>query len=213
MQIMKKIKNPLLPNPTAFGEDPFGYSSLAWMKWAMAQNMAGSNIDPEAIPTSQDLKAPILWLSHAHALSQAATIVLRANPEFDSLPLLTRSMCDSQYRAVGLMLVGYSLEIALKAMLIIKKGVSAYTEEEKIFRHHKLVKLSEFIPDLDEKDKAILDLLTRFLEWAGRYPDPGSGREASAEGIFTISEKYQIAAKDVFSLAGRVLGHAKVITA
>lgn len=210
---MTSFENPLLPIPNAFEKDPFGYSSLAWVKWAIAQNMAGFDINPEVVPSSHDLKAPILWLSHAHALSQAAMVVLRANPDLDSLPLLTRSMCDSQYRAVGLMLVGYSLEIALKAMLIIQKGVSGYTEEEKIHRHHKLVKLSEFIPDLDAKDRAILDLLTRFLEWAGRYPDPGSGREADAETIFKISEKYKIAAKDVFGLAARVMAHTKILTA
>jgi hypothetical protein len=203
----------LLPNPQAFCEDPFGYSSLAWTKWAIAQNMAGIDIDPEIPPTSQDLKSPILWLSQAHALSEAAAIVLRGTPNLDSMPLTTRGMCDSQFRAVGMMLVGYSLEIALKGMLIIRKGVDTYAEDEKMHRHHKLVKLADFIPDLTEKDKAILDLLTRFLEWAGRYPDPGSGREASAEGIFGISEKYQIAAKDVFGLAARVMGHAKTITA
>lgn len=209
---MDLFRQHLLPNPQAFGEDPFGYSSLAWTKWAIVQNMAGFDIDPEIAPTSHDLKSPILWLSQAHALSEAAVIVLRGTPNLESLPQTTRGMCDSQYRAVGLMLIGYSLELALKAMLIIRKGVNTYAEDEKIHRHHKLVKLADFIPGLDEKDKAILDLLTRFLEWAGRYPDPGSGREASAEGIFGISEKYKIAAKDVFDLAARVMGHAKITT-
>lgn len=209
---MKSLEQQLLPNRQAFAADPFGYSALAWQKWAIAQNVAGFPIDPRNPPTSHDLKSPVLWLSQAHALSEAATVVLRGNPDLAHLPVFTKGVCDSQYCAVGLMLVGYSLEICLKAMLIIQKGAEAYAAEESKHKHHKLVKLSEFIPDLDEKDKAILLLLTHFLVWAGRYPDPGSGREADAEGIFALSEKHQISASDLFRLAARVMGHVRVLT-
>ncbi len=210
---MKSLEQQLLPNRQGFATDPFGYSALAWHKWAIAQNIAGFPIDPGNIPTSNDLKSPVLWLTQAHALSEAATVVLRGNPNLEHLPVFTKGVCDSQYCAVGLMLVGYSLEICLKAMLIIQKGVEVYAAEEKNYKHHKLVELSQFIPDLTEKDKATLKLLTHFLYWAGRYPDPGSGREADTEDIFTLSEKYQISASDLFSLAARVMGHAKILTA
>jgi hypothetical protein len=208
---MNSFEQQLLPNRHAFAADPFGYSAMAWTKWAIAQNLAGFSIDPQKPPTSHDLKSPVLWLTQAHALSEAATIILRGNPNLENLPVFTKGVCDSQYCAVGLMLVGYSLEICLKAMLIIKKGIDAYSADERKHKHHKLVELSEFIPDLNEKDKAILHLLTHFLLWAGRYPDPGSGREGDAEGIFTLSERHQISASDLFRLAARVMGHAKVI--
>lgn len=199
----------LLPNPQGFAADPFGYAALAWHRWALAQEIAGFPAgDPERPPTAEDLKSPVLWLSQAHALSEAAVIVLRSRPNLDHMPLFTRGVCDSQYRAVGLMLVGYSLEVCLKAMLIIRKGVEAFTAEERQFRHHRLVELAAFVPDLSEKDRAILTLLTDFVMWAGRYPDPGSGRETAAEEIFTKSEKYQIAGRDLFDLARRVMQRA-----
>ena len=159
--------HPLLPyispNRDKFAADPFGYSALAWHRWVIAQEIAGFPGDPTKAPTSEDLKSPILWLSQAHALSEAATIVIRSMPNLNHMPVLTRGVCDSQYCSVGLMLVGYSLEICLKAMLILRLGAEAYSAEERKHKHHDLVKLSSFIPDLSEKDKAILSLLTHFL--------------------------------------------------
>jgi hypothetical protein len=111
------------------------------------------------------------------------------------------------------MLVGYSLEVCLKGMLILQMGVTAYMDEEKSHRHHLLVKLAGFIPGLSDKDKAILQALTHFTLWAGRYPDPGSARVKDAEEIFTLAERHQITAGDVFKLAGRVMGHASVVIA
>ncbi|MBP1203962.1 hypothetical protein JOD97_001976 [Duganella sp. 1411] len=210
---MKTLEEQLLPDPDSFASDPFGYSAMAWMKWAILQNLHGFDIDPSVPPTSEELKSPVLWLSQAHALSQAAALVLRGNPDLETLPLLSRGICDSQYRAVGLMLVGYSLEICLKGMLIVKKGVTSYVAEEKAHKHHKLVRLAEFIPELNAKEQAILTLLTHFLEWAGRYPDPGSGREGNAQILFTLSEQYRITAKDVFVLAAKVMGYARVVVA
>lgn len=201
----------LAPNRNAFEADPFGYAGLVWTRWAIAQNVAGFDIDPEKPPTSKDLKSPVLWLTHAHALSEAAAIVIRNEPNLAHLTPFTKGVCHSQYFAVGLMLVGYSLEICLKGMLILRNGVDAYTENERKHKHHDLVRLAEFMPELSEKDKATLRLLTYFLVWAGRYPDPGSGREAESEGIFDLSEKHQIAGKDLFALAARIMGHVRTV--
>ena len=208
--------HPLLPhispNRNQFEADPFGYSALAWQRWVVAQEIAGLPGDPTKAPTGEDLKSPILWLSQAHALSEAASAVIRSAPNLQLMPVLTRGVCDSQYCAVGLMLVGYSLEICLKAMLILRLGVETYSAEEREHKHHDLVKLSGFIPNLSEKDSAILALLTHFLMWAGRYPDPGSGRESNATLIFELSEKHQISAKDLFVLAARVMRHVRELT-
>ncbi|BCO27057.1 hypothetical protein MIZ03_1944 [Rhodoferax lithotrophicus] len=201
----------LAPNRHGFEADPFGYAGLAWTRWAIAQNVAGFNVDPEKPPTSQDLKSPILWLSHAHALSEAAANVIRGEPNLAHLPVFTKGVCHSQYFAVGLMLVGYSLEICLKGMLILRKGIDTYTADERTHKHHDLVRLAEFVPDLDEKDKATLRLLTYYLVWAGRYPDPGSGREDQTQTIFALSERHQIAGKDLFALAARVMGYVRTV--
>lgn len=201
----------LTPSRAGFDADPFGYSALAWHKWGTAQTLAGLSVDPKAFPTSADLKTPILWLTHAHALSEAAVAVLRKEPTWENMPLGVRGACDSQYCAAGLMLVGYSLEICLKGLLILAKGVETYTNEEKRFQHHKLERLAEQVPDLTAKDKAILRLLTHFTEWAGRYPDPGFSRDERVEEVFTLAEQHRVTARDLFSLSTRVMKHTNIV--
>ncbi len=199
------------PNRTGFAADPFGYSALAWHKWGAAQTLAGFAVEPKAFPSSADLKAPILWLANAHALSEAAVAVIRNEPKWESMPVAIRGACDSQYCAAGLMLIGYSLEICLKGLLILAKGIDAYTSDEKSFQHHKLERLSEEVPDLTIKDRAILRVLTHFTEWAGRYPDPGSGKDAKVVEVFALVEQHQITAKDLFTLATRVVKHTATV--
>ena len=194
-----------------FSNDPFGYSALAWHKWGAAQTKAGFPVAPQAYPASGDLKAPILWLSHAEALSQAAMAIIRTEPTWEHMPLSIRGACDSQYCAAGLMLVGYSLEICLKGLLILAKGVKTYTVEEQKYQHHNLERLAEQVPSLTAKDKAILHVLTHFTEWAGRYPDPGTGKDAKVKEVFTLSEKHQITAKDLFALAAQVMSHTSTV--
>ena len=186
----------LLPNKDGFEKDPLGYGALAWHKWAMAQTVAGYTVDLEAGPTSEDLKSPVLWLSHAHAMAEAARVLIQGNPNLDPMPPNIRGVSHCQYYAVALMLVGYSLEICLKAMLIIKKGVASYQAEEKEHRHHSLEKLAGFVAGLSSKDEAILKALSHFVRWAGRYPDAGFGKETHAGGIFALSEHFRISSKD-----------------
>ncbi|MFZ2630765.1 MAG: hypothetical protein WA081_03810 [Desulfosalsimonadaceae bacterium] len=198
-------------NRAKFKQDPFGYSASAWLKWAVIQNVSGLSIDPERPPNSEDLKSPVLWLSHARAMSEAGVVVLKSEPALDQMPDLLKGVCDSQYCAVGLMLVGFSLEICLKAMLIIRLGITTFVQEERKHRHHRLEELAEFVPNLSLKDKAILRMLTHFVVWAGRYPDPGSGRENKAEEIFNVAEQFEISADDLFDLSVRVMGHTKQV--
>ena len=203
----------LMPNRNSFRADPFGYSISASSRWALAQHVVGGlDTDPTKPPTTLDLKCPVLWLLQAQALTEAATRVLKTEPEWENVPVCLKGVCDSQYCAAGLMLVGYSLEVCLKAMLVLTKGAEAYALAEKAHKTHDLVKLADLIPGLGEKDKAILEELTLFVLWAGRYPDPGSGREKEIERVFTLTEKHQIAARDLFGLAARVMGHIKTMT-
>jgi hypothetical protein len=66
------------PNRKGFESDPFGYSALAHHKWGMAQTISGFEVDITRPATTEELKDPLLWLSHAHALSEAAAIVIRS---------------------------------------------------------------------------------------------------------------------------------------
>ena len=205
------LEKSVAPDPKGFESDPIGYSALAWHKWGLAQTMAGFPIDVSQPPSDEDLKSPILWVSQAHALSEAAINVLRSEPNLENLIIYTKGVCHCQYHAVALMLVGLSLEVALKAMLIVKEGTSKFTSKQGKRRHHRLHELSEFIPDLSKKDKAILECLTHFIYWAGKYPDPGSGREKDAVSVFEISEKHEISAKQLFELASRIMAHTESI--
>lgn len=111
------------------------------------------------------------------------------------------------------MLVGYSLEICLKAMLIIKNGITAYQAEEKRHRHHNLGKLASFVPGLTDKDQATLQALSHFVRWAGRYPDPGFGNLSQAEEIFTLSEGNQVSAKELFTLTAKIMAYSNNVVA
>jgi len=150
-------------------------------------------------------------MAHAQALTEAAEVVRRKEPTFAHMPLILREMCDGQYCALGLMPVGYSLEVALKAMLPLKKGVDEYTAAERALRHHRLARLADFISDLSAKDIAILNCLTEFVIKAGRYPDPGMGRENDLERIFELAEGHEIAARGIFGLANRVMSQAQTV--
>jgi hypothetical protein len=206
---LKEIPKRLEPDRKGFEADPIGYSALAWHKWGLAQTIAGFPIDLSRLPSTEDLNSPVLWLVHAHALAEAARYVVLNEPDTSLLPTGLSGVCDSQYCAVGLMLVAYSLEASLKAMLVMKTGVTRYIAEERAYRHHHLPELATFVPDLDAKDRAILQALTHFSTWAGRYPDPGSGRRKYAQEVVDLAEQHQVTAKDLFFLAARVMGYAK----
>lgn len=199
------------PNPDGFATDPLGYSALAWHKWGLLATANGFPVDISKPPTIDDLRNPLLWLSHAHALSEAATQLVRNPPSFDGFPPQLRTICHSQYHAVALMIVGYSLEVCLKAMILIRLGPEEFTRREKEHFHHKLEELANFIPDLGDKERAILKGLSHFVVWAGRYPDPGSKRLGSSHEVFELSEKHQISAKDLFSLSARVMRHVETV--
>jgi len=62
------------PDRNGFSQDPFGYSALARHKWGMACTMVGFDVDISKPASVEDLKNPILWLTQAHALSEAALV-------------------------------------------------------------------------------------------------------------------------------------------
>lgn len=205
----------LQPSSDKFGSDPFGYAGNAWVQWVMATHLngVGEHLDPEKPPTSENLKQPILWLSQSKALTVAAFEVINSEHKFEDYPPFLRGMIDSQFRAVGLMLIGYSLEVGLKGMIILREGTDVYLEREKKRQTftHDLKKIAGFIPALTKKDEAILSQFTHFLTWAGRYPDPGFNRINFADDIHKVSEQHEITMGDVVELADRVLKHVNVV--
>lgn len=208
---MTAAKKPFSPKRQKFAGDPLGYCASAWPQWALVQERAGGPPANPFGPTSADLSAPVLWLSHARALSTAAQALLGEEPEFEMMPTEIKAICDAQYCAVALMLIGYGLETSLKGMLILKKQFDPGAKSGSKYRHHRLEELADFVPGLDEKDKAMLRSLRRYVEWAGRYPAPHPGREDEVPQIFGESERFQISGRDLINLAERVMGHARKV--
>lgn len=194
-----------------FAADPFGFSALAWLRWCSVLEDAGFAVDKRNPPTGDDLNNPVLWLLHSQALTAAAIELLESEPEFRHTPIALRGICEVQFHAVALMLIGCSLEVCLKAMLVIQNGVTGYAEVERKHRHHQLVELAALVPSLGEKDKAILHSLTQFVVWAGRYPSPGLGHVKSSEELFETAEKYEICGRDLFGLLSRIMAHTQTV--
>lgn len=55
--------------------------------------------------TAIDLKSPVLWMTQADALSEAAISVLKREPNLEHLTIYTKGVCHCQHHAVALMLV------------------------------------------------------------------------------------------------------------
>lgn len=88
------------PNKERFETDPFSYSALGRMRWGILTELAGfDHIDLAKPATTEELKNPVLWLTQAEALSKAATIIIKSEPEFENLPDNMRGICDGQFKA------------------------------------------------------------------------------------------------------------------
>lgn len=72
--------DPMLPNREMFIQDPAGYSLSGWSRWAMLAAAHGADVDPTNAPSSDDLKSPILWLTQAEAMAQAAVTLVKQQP-------------------------------------------------------------------------------------------------------------------------------------
>jgi len=194
-----------------FNSDPFSYAVFGRYRWELLQNAAGLPVGFNNPPTNENVKAPALWLAQAVALEEAAQTLVRADPTFETMPWSTRGIADSQFRATALMLVGLSLEVALKASVIAREGVTGYQAVEANYQHHNLERLACDVPKLSDKDRAILRCLTHFVQWAGRYPDPGSKKVSRESEVFDAAEKHRVTAKDVFDLAIKIGDHVRVV--
>lgn len=190
-----------------FSDDPFGYSTLAFQQWRLLLAKSGVTHDYVPEPSEKDLMSPVLWICHAQALADAARTLVETKPSND-LPEGFHEICHSQFHAIAIMLVAYSIETCLKALLILNAGVDEFISQEHAYKTHNLQRLADFIPDLTSKERAILQNLTHFSEWAGRYPTPGSTKLCKYSEIDAISRKHRITAGDTFSLASKIFGVA-----
>lgn len=139
---------------------------------------------------------------------RVAKILIRTVPDFTTMPDSMYAICYRQYLASALMLLGYSVELLFKGLSIQQFGIEAYTKKEKKYFSHRLVWLVGQHIQISSKEHAILECLTHFIYWAGRYPDHGSGEESKLENIFTLSEKNEISMKELTATLDKLVKFA-----
>ena len=107
---------------------------------------------------------------------------MRENPEVLLEPG-TRTMperwLETGLLSPALMLAGMAIECLFKGCISEQQGQSALTtkkgKQKYRYAHHKLNQLANDAgigSRLDRDDRQLLELLTAFVEWAGRYPVP-----------------------------------------
>lgn len=128
------------------------------------------------------------WLRKANALYSAAK-------DLWEIPLGGDDSEDpiSKHQDVALLLMGYCLESALKGIFILKgnRGIN----KEKLsgdINTHDLTKLCELIgfDPGDEHEKLLVERLSQFTVWKGRYPAPKSSN--NLRYIFTSDSLMKI---------------------
>ncbi|MGO4894210.1 hypothetical protein [Flavobacterium sp. W21_SRS_FM6] len=198
----------LLLEKKKFSKDPFRYCLTAWHEWSNIQAANCLDYVAELNPTSNELKDPILWLCQAKALSVAAVTLTKSDPDFSSMPSSLISILHRQYFSGALLLVGYSVEVLFKALAINKLGIERYTEKERSYHNHKLTWLVEQHIPVNKKESAVLECLSHFIYWAGKYPDHGKGYEIKAQNVFDLCENNQITYEDIFKTCDRLFNEA-----
>ena len=111
---------------------------MAFKKWKAIQILNGDkSIAYENPHQEEELKSPVLWMSHSLALAKAAETLLLNDPDFDLMEDNSMNgLAHYQYYATALMLVGYNLEVTLKNMIIINNGIDDYISNESKYMTH-----------------------------------------------------------------------------
>ncbi len=131
-----------------------------------------------------NLREPKLWIYHAEALRRTAEVVWEAfrAAKFKNLDELEAEALAEANRWIDirldrpfLMLAGLAIEALSKALYLKKHSTTNWTTDtlkEKIASHNSLHLLDQCGVPLDDSDRDLIERLTDFVEWAGRYPAP-----------------------------------------
>ncbi len=72
----------LNPNRSEFEADPFGYAAMSSYKLGFLHSVVEERAGLSPVLEPANLKAPVLWLCHAYALSEAARCLIGNEPKF-----------------------------------------------------------------------------------------------------------------------------------
>ena len=125
---------------------------------------------------------PGWWLLDATGLYAAAEALAAASVEAPDYSDVSGLDCyhDTRIKAASLMLLGMSVEVILKGIIYFAKKYNpellarwdvSDNNQELLFKHD-LLKLSDSLAPLDQRTLTMLEVLTQFITWSGRYPSP-----------------------------------------
>jgi len=118
---------------------------------------------------------PRVWLSSAETLLAAARAVKKAAEEKGGQAAFEQGLMIADYQPYALLL-GYAIECLLKARWV-KNGNKLVRDgrllNEPPFGKHELGKMARTVGvTLSPKELSVLDRLSSFVQFAGRYPIP-----------------------------------------
>ena len=136
-----------------------------------------------------EIRNPRVWVDKSQLLKSSADSLFEEalvyqNKVYASekayLNAPREEVLKSHYTTISMMLYGYSLECVLKAILLYKHRENSNEELRRYFKHdlewlH--TKVAEevspkYFSDVTDEDTYLLDRLTTFSIWSGRYPIP-----------------------------------------
>jgi hypothetical protein len=153
---------------------------------------------------------PHAWLIEAKQLKRAADLVLPELREIFSVSPQGRPRFeDAKLFNSYMLLAGLALENLAKGILV-KRNPGVVTQDKFILKGHDLQQLAQqVLSTLSKNELDILNRLTEFVTWAGRYPInlyaaknvhpgfiPSTDRPGSTEAAIPPNRRYFIAKKD-----------------
>jgi hypothetical protein len=135
---------------------------------------------------------PSLWLLFAERLAGAAEVILRHESKLEpgfsaALKIATREAeqsaegiaevaHDEPNYLPGMLLYGYAIENVVKALMIARDRtlISSSRIDEKIKKHDLVELCASAGMSISDQQRSTLEMLSRIVEWAGRYPVAGN---------------------------------------
>lgn len=89
---------------------------------------------------------------------------------------------QKEFISVALMLLGYSLEVSAKGIVIEREPSLVDADQFKVLTHDLILLMAKSGIELSDPERDSLIVLTEHVKWAGRYPIPTRAAATSIQG-------------------------------
>lgn len=142
-----------------------------------------------------DANEEILWVYSASSLWKSANILLAQDKKRKHVG----GAREPFLFPVSFMLVGFAIENLIKAILAKDKRIVKGDQIRKSMATHDLSKLFSHIGfELNSSEREVVNILTVFSKWAGRYPIPKSADKMIPYGLYRIGRNVKKNSRGVF---------------